>query len=111
MEAREASLGALDAEILAEQASSLGRAGRQLEQSLADLRAHDAGTAPKRTGRNQAPSRSELVAAARRALWYLVVQREACGFRNSAEVLTAYRVPDEVSRGVAQPQIIWRRRR
>ena len=109
--AREAALGALDAEIIAEQASALARAGRQLERALADLATFDNGASPVRSGRSPAPDRPALIAEARRALWYLVVQREACGFRNSAEVLTAYSVPPEVSRGVTHQPVVWRRRR
>ena len=109
--AREAALGALDAEILAEQASALARAGRQLERALADLAAHDGGAASGAGGHKSAPDRPALVAEARRALWYLVVQREACGFRNSAEVLTAYSVPAEISLGVTHQPVVWRRRR
>lgn len=110
MQVRETMLGAVDAEILQEQASSLGCAGRALEQAIADLAAFDVGQQPKRTGRNPAPDRKQLIAAARQALWNLVVQREACGFRNSADVLAAYGVPAEVGNGVTTPQIVWRRR-
>lgn len=111
MQVRETMLGAVDAEIVKEQASSLGRAGRALEQAIADLAAFDAAEATKRTGRRAPPDRDALIAAARQALWNLVVQREACGFRNSADVLAVYQVPADVSRGVTNPQIVWRRRR
>jgi hypothetical protein len=109
--AREAALGALESEIVAEQASALARAGRRLEKALAELAGFDAGTPPQRGGRTPPPDRAALLAEARQALWYLVVQREACGFRNSAEVLSAYAVPAEVSRGVTHAPILWRRRR
>jgi hypothetical protein len=109
--AREAALGALEAEIVAEQASALARAGRRLEHALADLARFDAGDAAPRSGGDPAPRRPALLAAARKALWYLVVQREACGFRNSAEVLSAYTVPAEVSRVVMHQAVAWRRRR
>lgn len=109
LEARERMLGAVDAEILAEQASSLGRAGRRLERAIADLAAFDAGKAPKRRGRNRAPDRPGLVAEAKDALWHLVVQREACGMHSSADVLTIYQVPAEVSRNVTLPQLGRRR--
>jgi len=106
--AREAALGALESEIVAEQASALARAGRRLESALADLARFDAGASPEQS---PPPDRPALLAAARKALWYLVVQREACGFRNSADVLSAYAVPAEVSRGVTHAPVRWRRRR
>ncbi len=108
--ARQAALSAVDAEIVAEQASALGRAGRRLETALADLAACDAGTQPKRSGRNPPPDRPALLAEARRALWYLVVQREACGARNYGELLAVYAVPAEVSRGITLPSLTPRRR-
>jgi hypothetical protein len=37
-----------------------------------------------------------LLAEAGEALWYLVVQREACGLRNTEAVLREYRVPAAV---------------
>jgi hypothetical protein len=108
--AHQAALTALDAEIMAEQASALGRAGRRLENALADLAGFDAGTLPKRRGRKPAPDRPALLAEARRALWYLVVQREACGVRNTAELLAVYAVPAEVSHGITLPRLTPRRR-
>lgn len=105
---RERMLGAVDAEIFAEQASSLGRAGRALEQALADLAAFDAGTL-KRRGRNP-PDRPALLATAREAFWFLIVQREACGVRDASDVLSIYKVPGEVSFGVTLPRIGSRRR-
>jgi len=101
---RESALDGLDAEIIAEQASALARAGRRLESALVEL--SDYGAAP----RNLETDRSEVLAEARTALWYLIVQREACGFRNTAEVMAAYRVPVEVSRNVTHSPLISRRR-
>ena len=103
--AREAAFGALESEIVAEQASSLARAGRRLERALAELEGLDAGAARGRTGGNPSPDHSALLAEARKALWYLVVQREACGFRNSAEILSVYSVPEEVGLCVTRPVI------
>lgn len=109
--ARQAALGAIDAEILAEQASALGRAGRRLEAALAELSAFDAGTLPRRR-RGPQPDRPSLLAEARQALWYLVVQREACGVRNYSELLSVYAVPAEVSRGITlAPMMPLRRKR
>jgi hypothetical protein len=40
--------------------------------------------------------RRALVMEAGHALWMLVVQREACGLRDSRAVMRDYNVPDEV---------------
>jgi hypothetical protein len=86
----------LDYEIVQEQASALGRMGRALEEALAALRQFDAvdpgadATASAREGRRA------LVAKARHALWMFVVQREACGLRDSRAIMREYRVPAEV---------------
>jgi len=94
-------------EILQEQASSLGRLGRALEAALADLLAVDAahpdGAVPDADGASESevPSgrreaRQALVSAAGNALWMFVVQREACGLRDSRSVMRDYKVPVEV---------------
>jgi hypothetical protein len=99
---------ALHLEILQEQAVSLGRLGRQLEAALAALRYFDAQDNPGRPGEREA-----LVVEAGTTLWYFVVQREACGLRDSARVLEDYRVPREVRArmGVLPSRAIDRRRR
>ncbi len=90
-------IGSLDYEIAQAKASAIGRLGRALEVSLRALAEFDAvhGTAGP-----IAPAlhveRAMLVAAAQRALWQFVVQREACGFRDSRAVMRDYRVPREV---------------
>jgi hypothetical protein len=76
----------LDYEIVQEQANALGRLGRALEDALAALAAH-----PERD-----PERAGLVRQASEALWYFIVQREACGLRDPRPVLRDYRVPAEV---------------
>lgn len=96
---------ALDYEIAQEKATTLGRLGRALEAALAELRAFDearaaqphatASTEPAETG-TPAAERRVLVAAAGVALWNFVVQREACGLRDSAVIVREYRVPPEV---------------
>jgi hypothetical protein len=88
-------LDLIDSEIIQEQASALGRLGRGLEAALATLREFEAAltappTAPQRT------ERAALVAQAGHALWMFVVQREACGLRDSRAVMRDYRVPAEV---------------
>ena len=85
----------LEYEIAQEKASALGRVGRRLEAALADLAAFDAGDLEDRPERRN--RRSSLVGEAGMALWYLVVQREALGLRDTARVLRDYRVPPEVA--------------
>jgi hypothetical protein len=83
-------LPALDYEIAQEQASALGRLGRALEAALAALAEYE------RTHPERDAARAELVANASEALWYFVVQREACGLRDPRPVIRDYRVPAEV---------------
>jgi hypothetical protein len=89
---------ALDYEIAREKASALGRLGRRLEAALAALAAfdaqpdHEASTSPAL----RRERRDALVAAAGEALWMFIVQREACGLRDSARAMRDYGVPAEV---------------
>src|SRR6185503_5237579 len=80
---------ALDYEIAQEQAAALGRMGRGLEQALSALAAFDAGDLSPQ------PARAALVRQASDALWHFIVQREACGLRDSRQVMRDYRVPAE----------------
>jgi hypothetical protein len=86
-------------EIVQEQASALGRLGRGLEAALAELRAFD-DTHPEPGGAEASPGEREtrraLVSAASHALWMFVVQREACGLRETRSLMRDYRVPAEV---------------
>jgi hypothetical protein len=86
--------GVLDYEIAQETASALGRQGRALEAALKTLAEFDA------TERHDDPAgrarRRPLVAAAAHALWQFIVQREACGLRDTAMVVRMYKVPREV---------------
>ena len=81
---------ALDYEVVQEQASALGRAGRALEAALKALSDYDRTVTENRVGR------AELVQAASDALWCFIVQRECCGLRDPRPVIRAYRVPAEV---------------
>jgi hypothetical protein len=83
-------VAALDYEIAQEQASALGRLGRALEAALAALSDYD-----NRSGERDA-ARAQLVQDASDALWYFMVQREACGLRDPRPVLRHYGVPAEV---------------
>jgi hypothetical protein len=89
---------ALDYEIAQEMASALGRLGRAFEAALAALAAFDAEYGQLTIGKStKCATRGKLVAAAGHALWCFIVQREACGLRDSHVVLRDYRVPPEVS--------------
>ena len=86
----------LSYEIAQEQAVAFGRMGRALETALARLREFDA--AHMRTGApaSAQQARRALVMEAGQALWMFVVQREACGLRDSRPVMRDYNVPAEV---------------
>jgi hypothetical protein len=87
---------ALDYEIAQEQASALGRMGRALEAALAGLRAFDATHQPLGAPASTQQARRTLVREAGHALWMFVVQREACGLRDSRTIMRDYNVPGEV---------------
>ena len=80
----------LEYEIAQERASALARLGRRLEGALAAL------AACPRTAHCDAKVRNNLVEQAGYALWLFVVQREACGLNDSAQVMQNYTVPNEV---------------
>jgi len=84
---------ALDYEIAREKASALGRLGRRLEAALAALAAFDAQASASGAQREQ---RDALVAEAGEVLWSFIVQREACGMRDSNRAMRDYGVPAEV---------------
>lgn len=90
-----APLDALGYEIAQEKALALGRMGRALEEALARLRAFDAAH-PRAGAASSQPERRILVTEAGKALWMLVVQREACGLRDSRALMRDYDVPGEV---------------
>ena len=72
----------LEGEILAEKAAALGRIAHKLEKTLAAL-ATETSVAKHRA----------LLAEAKKYYWYLVVQREALGFRNHRELERFYPIP------------------
>jgi Family of unknown function (DUF6665) len=80
----------LEYEIAQERAAALGRLGRRLEAALAAL------AACPRTATSDRKIRDSLVEQAGYALWLFVVQREACGLNDSAQVMQNYGVPNEV---------------
>jgi hypothetical protein len=86
----------LNYELAHEQAVALGRIGRALEQALARLREFDAAHPRSGAPTPAQQARRALVTEAGHALWMFVVQREACGLRDSRTVMRDYRVPGEV---------------
>ena len=94
-------LDVLEYEILEEQAAALGRMGRALEAALARLREFDAAHPLAGAPASAQQARRALVMEAGHALWMFVVQREACGLRDSRTVMRNYDVPDEVQRRMA----------
>jgi hypothetical protein len=88
-------LDLIDTEIIQEQASALGRLGRGLEAALQALRDFDAAPSASQSDPDR-KHRAVLVAEAGHALWLFVVQREACGLRDSRTVMRDYAVPPEV---------------
>jgi hypothetical protein len=87
---RTAPIAALEYEIAQERASALGRLGRALETALAALSDYD------NKGGERDAARAELVQDASDALWYFMVQRDACGLRDPRPVIRDYGVPAEV---------------
>jgi hypothetical protein len=86
----------LNYEIVQEQASALGRLGRGLEAALKGLREFDAAHPRSSASYGDRQARRVLVSAASYALWMFVVQREACGLRDSPSLMRHYGVPAEV---------------
>ena len=92
----------LDYEIVQEKASALGRLGGGLEAALAALQAFDAahpesdGASESGVSTAEREARRALVSAAGQALWMFVVQRGACGLRETRSMMRDYKVPAEV---------------
>ena len=85
----DAAFNVLEADMLAEKASSLGHHGRLVEQAMAALRGFDPAA-------GDAETRSMLVRQAARHVWAYFVQREACGMRDHRQVIKDYGIPGEV---------------
>jgi hypothetical protein len=82
----ETGAGVLDAEILAEKAAALGRAGRAVEERIAAL---------NRAGPDT-PERETLLTSAAEAVWGFFVQRELCGLKDQQQVIADYAIPGAV---------------
>jgi hypothetical protein len=92
----QAPVDVLGYEIAAERAAAFGRMGRALEQALANLREFDAVNPRSDASASAHQTRRTLVIEAGHALWMFVVQREACGLRDSRTLMRDYNVPGEV---------------
>ncbi|MBX3570669.1 MAG: hypothetical protein KF914_21605 [Rhizobiaceae bacterium] len=79
-------LEVLDVEIVAEMASSLGGAGRKVEEVMARLNAWTPADG----------ERAPLVKAAAEAVYAYFIQRELCGLRRHDDVIREQRIPREV---------------
>jgi hypothetical protein len=91
-----APIDALGYEIAQEKAAALGRMGRALEEALKRLREFDAANPRSDAPPSSQAVRRALVTEAGHALWMFVVQREACGLRDSRTLMRDYHVPGEV---------------
>ncbi|HTV67805.1 MAG TPA: DUF6665 family protein [Rhizobiaceae bacterium] len=80
------SIDLLEYEMMAEKASSLGRAGHKVEQVMAELKAFDGGP----------EARLPIVKRAAEAVYAYFIQRELCGFRRHNEIIREYQIPNEV---------------
>jgi uncharacterized protein DUF6665 len=85
----DAAFNVLEADLLAEKASSLGHQGRIVEEAIAALRAFDATP-------GDPSERMKLVRRAARAVWAFLVQRELCGLRDQKQIIRDYGIPGEV---------------
>lgn len=97
----------LEYEILAEQAATIGRLGRDLREALDALHVFDSRAVGDTTpGDRRDAQRVRLVDAAAYALWHFVVQRECSGFRGTEQVLADFVIPHEVhaKMGAARPR-------
>ena len=84
----------LRAEIAEEKAATLARLTRTFEHALAHWHAAEAEVeAEAERGDASERRRQRAFDAAARALWHFVVQREACGLRNTEAMLREYNVP------------------
>lgn len=86
--------GILEAEILAEMAASLGRAGRTLEKALAQLSFHEAAC---KAGEDEDEERRQvLLQIAADAAWALLIQYELSGLSSQTQLVKRYGIPPDV---------------
>lgn len=82
----------LDGEIMAEMASSLGRAGRALEAALSTL--ETVSRNPEQLDEKR--RRESLLQDAATKAWALIIQYELCGLSNQNNLVRRYGIPAEV---------------
>jgi hypothetical protein len=92
----EAGTTALDHEIMAERASSLGEAERQVVKTITAL--------TRASG-----DRTARLSEAQRTVWQYFVQRELCGFRRHTDVIRDLNIPAEVLDGLGAAHTLRRR--
>lgn len=83
----EAGTAAIDHEIVAERASSLGAAEKRVVQAIAALKITES-------------SHDDALSTARKVVWEYFVQRELVGFRKHADVIQDLGIPPEVLVGL-----------
>lgn len=88
----EAGTAALQNEIMAERAASLGGAEQRVVKAITALETASA------------EARAEPLAVARKVVWEYFVQRELCGFRRHQDVIQDLRIPAEVLVGLGAMQ-------
>lgn len=79
-------LEVLDYEIVAEMATSLGAAGRKVEETMARLRSLEADPEARKAALKDAAT----------AVYAYFIQRELCGLRRHDDVIRDYGIPREV---------------
>jgi hypothetical protein len=95
---RDTGWSVLDYELREQKAHTLGALSSQVEQTLATLRALDAGA----QGPDQGHRRRALLDEAADLVWAFMIQRELCGLRNWEAVVKDYGIPREVLNRVGQ---------
>lgn len=93
----EAGTSALEHEIMAERASSLGNAEHRVIETLKALV-------------EAADNTAEPLAAAQKAVWEYFVQRELCGFRRHNDVIQHLNIPQQVLVGLGAGHTLRRSR-
>lgn len=95
---------AVNQEVLAEKAGTLGRLGERLRLALARLEAHDA------SGVEDEERRAVLVDDAAEALWHVAIQRDLMGLFQAERFLKECGAPREVVRRMGALPVRRRRR-
>jgi len=89
-------LAGLEHELLQQSAEVLGALGRELNAALDALAAFEAAHPRPLTEERARTTREALLARAGDVLWRFVIQREACGLRDSERLMQDYKVPAAV---------------